>query len=117
MTDRDGAASQQIFNIGNPQNEVTIAELARLMRERYVERHWDRIAPLPEIESVPAEEFFGGAYDDSDRRVPDIAKAQRLLGWEPRWSLEDLVTATMDSLVSEHSQRSAEAELASLRSR
>ena len=31
--------------------------------------------------------------------------------------LEDLVTATMDSLVSEHSQRSAEAELASLRSR
>ena len=117
VTDRDGAASQQIFNIGNPQNEVTIAELARLMRERYVERHWDRIAPLPEIESVPAEEFFGGAYDDSDRRVPDIAKAQRLLGWEPRWSLEDLVTATMDSLVSEHSQRSAEAELASLRSR
>jgi UDP-apiose/xylose synthase len=119
VTDQTGATSREIFNIGNPRNEVTIAGLAQLMRDRYVERHWDRVAPLPEIASVPATEFFvdGEGYDDSDRIVPDIGKALRLLDWEPRWSLEDLVTATMDALVAEHEQSRAKAELASLRAR
>ena len=101
VTDTTGLTSRQIFNVGNPANETTIEALAHLMLERYRERHWDRVAPLPSIESVTSEEFFGEKSDDSDRRVPDIGKAKRVLGWEPKWGLDALVTATMDSYVAD----------------
>ena len=50
---------------------------------------------------MTSEEFFGEESDDSDRRVPDISKAKRVLGWEPKWGLDDLITATMDSYVAD----------------
>ena len=108
VTDTSGLTSRQIFNVGNPANEITIEGLARMMYDRYMERHWDRVSPLPVIENVRAEEFLGDGYQHADRFVPDIEKARRLLGWEPKWGLQDLVTATMDAYVAEH-PREAEA--------
>jgi dTDP-glucose 4,6-dehydratase len=60
-------------NIGNPQ-ELTILEFVERVRA-----HFDRppsivLKPLPQ--------------DDPKRRCPDISKAQRVLGWSPKVSLE-----------------------------
>ncbi len=97
-----GVCDRQIFNVGSPYNEVTIRELAETMRDIYAEKFRDPNVPLPEIVEVPAEEFYGSGYEDSDRRIPDITKARELLGWEPRWRLRDMLEATMQYYVTEY---------------
>jgi UDP-apiose/xylose synthase len=89
------AAQGQIFNIGAPGNETTIAELAIRMGNIY--RNVDPSSALTAIkyENVTAEQFYGKGYDDSDRRVPDIAKARSLLGWEPKTGLDSALAKTV----------------------
>jgi UDP-apiose/xylose synthase len=94
-----GVCDRQIFNIGSPQNEVSIRELAALMRDLYARHFAAEDALLPDAVEVPAETFYGEGYEDSDRRIPDIDKARRLLGWTPRTSLVDMLVPTMDYYV------------------
>jgi len=78
-----GVCDRQIFNIGSPYNEISIRQMAEMMREVYAAKFRDPAVPLPEIVSVTGEEFYGKGYEDSDRRIPNITKARTLLGWEP----------------------------------
>jgi len=81
----------QIFNIGNPDNEVTIYRLAQLIRNSYaVYKRDDSYREHPIIE-VSSKEFYGEGYEDCDRRVADISKAHNLLGWYPKIGLEETV--------------------------
>jgi len=89
VLDRSDAADGRVFNLGNPANEHTIADLAAR-----IVRVWEREtgAPFaPGVREVPAEEFYGEGYEDSDRRVPDVALARTLLGWEPRETLDSIL--------------------------
>jgi len=97
-----GVCKQQIFNIGSAQNEVSIKDLAVMMRDIYAKKYKTSDVPLPEIVEVSGEEFYGEGYEDSDRRIPDTSKAQRLLGWEPKWGLNDLLEATLEYYVTEY---------------
>lgn len=94
-----GACDRQIFNIGSPANEVSIRQLAELMRQIYSRHFAADGAPLPEIVEISAREFYGDGYEDSDRRIPDIDKAVRLLGWTPRTSLPEMLLPTMEYYV------------------
>jgi UDP-apiose/xylose synthase len=96
-----GVCDRQIFNIGSPLNEISIRQMAHTMSEIYSQQFRDPSVPLPEIVSVPGEEFYGVGYDDSDRRIPDITKARTLLKWEPTWSVRDILETTMRYYVSE----------------
>lgn len=60
-------------NIGNP-NEFTILECAQLVLKVTGSKSKIRYEPLPQ--------------DDPKQRKPDITKARRLLGWEPKIDLE-----------------------------
>lgn len=99
LLEREAAAKGQIFNIGNPANETTIADLALLMI-----RIWNEIGPGGACNAaangtrvVSAEDFYGQGYEDSDRRVPAIDKARALLGWEPKTGLETALRVTMQA--------------------
>lgn len=61
-------------NVGNP-NECTMRELAAQVLELTGSRSPLHFLPLPE--------------DDPRHRCPDIALAQRVLGWQPRVSLRE----------------------------
>ena len=102
VENRGGVCDRQIFNIGSPCNEVSIRQLAEMMREIYAEKFRDASTPLPEIVDVPGETFYGKGYEDSDRRIPDITKARTLLGWEPRWRIREMLEATMSYYVNQH---------------
>jgi dTDP-glucose 4,6-dehydratase len=60
-------------NIGNP-NEFTILECAQMVLKVTGSKSQIQHEPLPQ--------------DDPKQRCPDITKARRLLGWEPKINLE-----------------------------
>jgi len=95
MLERPERAANQIFNIGNRDNEVSMAELARLMRRVYARVTGDSSHEQHPIESVSAEQFYGVGYEDCDRRMPRIDKAAERLGWTPEVPLEDALFETV----------------------
>ena len=62
-------------NLGNPRGELTVAELARLIRRLTGGRS--------EIRRIPR------AADDPERRRPDLRRARSWLGWGPRVPLAE----------------------------
>jgi UDP-apiose/xylose synthase len=100
-----GAAQNQIFNIGNARNEVSIAELALLMREIFADVTGDARVKLHPIENVSSLEFYGAGYEDCDRRVPDMTKTSRLLGWSPTRSLQQTLREAITYYYQEYGRR------------
>jgi dTDP-glucose 4,6-dehydratase len=68
-------------NIGNP-NEFTMLECAQLVLKVTGSKSQIRYEPLPQ--------------DDPKQRRPDITKARRLLGWEPKIDLETGLRKSLD---------------------
>lgn len=78
----------QVFNIGN-EREISIIELAKLI--------WKMVNP----KEKPLFEFisygsFSGRYEDVPRRIPDISKAKKLLGFRSRVELEEGLPLTIE---------------------
>ena len=95
MLEHPKKAKNQFFNIGNRTNEVSVRELAYLMRDVYAEITGNPAYREHPIEEVSSEKFYGPGYEDCDRRVADVSKAERLLGWRARHDLRDTLRATM----------------------
>jgi UDP-glucose 4-epimerase len=76
---RSPAAAGQVFNVGTP-HEVTIVEVARRVQVLTGSRS--------AIHNVPYEEAYQPGFEDLRRRVPDISKAERLIGFGPRIPLD-----------------------------
>ena len=72
----------QVFNIGNNQ-QITIMELAKKVIEV--------TGSKSKIELVPYEKAYGPGFEDMQRRVPDISKIKKMLGWEPKIGLEQII--------------------------
>ena len=72
-------------NIGNP-TEFSIRELADLVIEMTASRSTIDARPLPQ--------------DDPKVRSPDITRARRMLGWEPKVALRDGLRRTLDFFTS-----------------
>ena len=78
----------EIFNLGSD-DECTILRLAETINEII---RGDKKA---NIKFIPYESF-GGNYEDVRRRIPDLAKAKELLGFEWKTSLKDGLTKTVE---------------------
>ena len=88
-------ALSQAFNVGNAANEVSIAELAQLMRSVYAEVKGVSESDVPGVETVSGEDYYGKGYDDSLRRLPSVEKAERLLGFKAKISLKDALEESL----------------------
>jgi UDP-4-amino-4-deoxy-L-arabinose formyltransferase/UDP-glucuronic acid dehydrogenase (UDP-4-keto-hexauronic acid decarboxylating) len=86
----------RIFNIGNPNNESTIKDLAYRLREMFIGRPGSTPGDVPDIVEVSSGAFYGKGYQDIDRRVPSIRKARETLGWTPRVDLGTALKRTLD---------------------
>jgi UDP-apiose/xylose synthase len=84
ILDRPEATRNQIYNMGNPDNDLAIRDLAHLMMRLYEELTGR--TPKSELVDISGEEFYGQGYEDSSRLPPDVSKL-RALGWTPRYDV------------------------------
>lgn len=94
----------QIFNIGNPKSELSIAGLAKTLRDLYeVHPLRNKSKKLSAIKIVKEKNYYGQGYQDIDFRMPSIRKAQKLLGWTPKVDLKTSLKRTLDYFLKEES--------------
>ena len=74
-------AAGEVFNIGNPRSVVTVFDLASRIRRL--------MGADSEITFRPLH------YTDVEMRIPNIEKARRELGWEPKVDLDDGLARTI----------------------
>jgi len=81
VIDSDQAVGE-VFNIGNNQ-QSSINQLA------------DRVISLlgskSKIEKIPYADAYPQGFEDMQRRVPDISKIKRVLGWSPQLDLDQII--------------------------
>lgn len=81
LMDREDTAGE-VFNLGNDR-DVSIGELAQLVKEM--------TGSSSKIVSVPYEEAYGAGFEDMQRRVPNLGKLRRWIGYEPRFQLPQMI--------------------------
>ncbi len=72
----------EIFNIGGTE-EITIRNLAKRVIAVTQSRS--------EISFVPYDQAYEEGFEDMERRVPSIEKIQRLIGYKPTLSLQEII--------------------------
>lgn len=87
----------EVFNVGSTQ-EVTIEQLAR-MTIRLCSSH-------SAIRYIPYDQAYEAGFEDMRRRIPDISKINRLLGWQPLMTLEE----TLNRVIAYHKEQINESE-------
>jgi UDP-glucose 4-epimerase len=92
LADHEGAVGQ-VINVGNDREEVTIADLARRVKERARSRS--------EIVNVPYDQAYEEGFEDMPRRVPDLSKLRALTGYEPRVHLDEILDRVIEYFTSD----------------
>jgi len=103
IRNENGCADGEIFNIGNPRSNASIKELALVMI-RVLKSH-PKYGPLAEkarLLEIDSRDYYGKGYEDVLDRVPSVAKANRLLGWEPKTPLDEAVSRTIEATLMEN---------------
>jgi UDP-glucose 4-epimerase len=83
------AAVGQVFNIGSTQ-EITIEQLAR--------RTIALAESASEVVFIPYGEAYEEGFEDMRRRVPDTAKIEGLLGWQPTVDLDGILCRVIEHM-------------------
>jgi UDP-glucose 4-epimerase len=73
----------EVFNIGNDE-EITIEDLAHEIIES--------TGSASVIEKVLYEKAYAAGFEDMQRRIPDISKIKRVVGWAPKLSLDSIIS-------------------------
>ena len=81
VMDSDKAIGE-VFNIGNNQ-QISIMDLAKKVIAV--------TGSTSSIYMVTYEKAYPAGFEDMERRVPDISKIKRVLGWEPEINLDQII--------------------------
>jgi len=101
----------QVFNLGSTE-EITIVDLARRVlqvvdeyraeQSNTVGRNGSVHKPTDDrIVFIPYAQAYAEGFEDMRRRVPNTAKIQQYIGWQPRRTLDDILRDIVASLTVE----------------
>ena len=86
----------EVFNIGNGA-EISIRDLALKVKAM--------TGSDSPIELVPYNEVFDDSFEDMPRRVPDISKIARLVGYKPSVHLDEIIERVTDYWTADQNQK------------
>lgn len=97
IENKNGNCDGQIINIGNPENEASIKQLAEMLLESF-ERHplRSQFPPFAGFREIESSAYYGKGYQDVEHRKPSIRNAQRLLDWTPTVEMDKTIDETLD---------------------
>lgn len=73
----------EAYNIGNPDNAITIYALAQMVIEH--------AGSDSKITFVDPKEIYGKHYAEAKDKTPDADKAREELGWRPQFTIDDII--------------------------
>ena len=79
----------EVINIGNTE-EISILDLARRVKAL--------TNSSSEIVHIPYDEAYETGFEDMPRRVPDLAKVRRLVGYAPTLGLDDILQRVISEM-------------------
>lgn len=71
-----------VFNIGS-QQEISIGDLAKKVK--------DYTKSASSIKYIPYDEAYDDGFEDMPRRVPDLSRVKAMVGYSPKYSLDDII--------------------------
>jgi UDP-glucose 4-epimerase len=84
---REPRAIGQVINIGNT-GEISMMKLAERVRELSGSK-----SP---IKLVPYDEAYESGFEDMPRRLPDLSRITALIGYRPRFTLDDILSQVIE---------------------
>lgn len=97
IENKNHCADQKIFNIGNPDNILSIRQLAELlvsMIKTYP--NYKALAEKTKLVEISGKTYFGEGYQDIPHRVPSIKRAKEFLNWQPIVDTKTSIQKTLD---------------------
>lgn len=98
IKNENNAAHHQIFNVGNPDENISIRALAETLVTVISENYpkYAEKARSVKLVDVSAKQYFGEGYQDVSLRVPSIKRAREILGWQPTVDFSAGLKSTLD---------------------
>lgn len=97
IANEQACAEQRIFNIGNPNNDISIRELAELLLEQIkTYPNYAHYAEQVQLQTIDPDNYYGKGYQDVERRMPSIKNAQRYLNWQPHIDIKTSLKKILD---------------------
>lgn len=93
-----------VFNVGSPR-EVPIIDLAARVIEQAESNS--------RVQLVPYEDAYGEGFEELGRRKPDTTELERITGWQPSRSLEEVIDDVISYERSRGEQAASHLEIAS----
>ena len=102
IENENGCCDGKIINIGNPDNEASIKEMAEMLVKKFDQHPLrDKFPPFAGFIVVDSGAFYGKGYQDVQHRKPSIKNAKRFINWEPAITLEQSIETTLDFFLNE----------------
>ncbi|MCH2136093.1 MAG: bifunctional UDP-4-amino-4-deoxy-L-arabinose formyltransferase/UDP-glucuronic acid oxidase ArnA [Phycisphaerales bacterium] len=112
IADDSGRVDGGIVNVGNPEHEYSIRELAETLVAKF-DAHELRgnYPPFAGYRVIESGAYYGKGYQDVQHRRPSIENAKRLVGWTPKVGFEESIERTLDWFLRDHEGKLAQAAL------